>query len=68
MSVQTDAAKSMKWILMDATDMTFEDQSFDVVLEKATIDTFLVEEKDPWNISTNTTQLLDKMMVQVYKT
>ena len=50
---------------MDATDLEFEASSFDVVLEKATIDALLVEEKDPWNMTSETAQLLDKMMLQV---
>ena len=41
----------MKFITMDMTQMKFEDDSFDLVLEKATLDSLLVDCKSPWNIN-----------------
>ncbi|CAL4062299.1 unnamed protein product [Meganyctiphanes norvegica] len=52
-------------LVMDATAVEFDAESFDVVLEKATIDSLLVEEKDPWNMSSTSSQLLHKIMTQV---
>jgi ubiquinone/menaquinone biosynthesis C-methylase UbiE len=41
----------MKWSAMDCTRLSFPDESFDVVIEKATIDAMLTTEKSPWRIS-----------------
>ena len=42
----------MQWLVADIKDMTsLEASSFDVVLEKGTIDALLVAEKDPWKLS-----------------
>jgi len=40
--------RQMDWITMDMTNMTFSDDTFDIVLEKATLDSLLVEDKSPW--------------------
>ncbi|KAJ8015897.1 hypothetical protein DPEC_G00001460 [Dallia pectoralis] len=37
----------MTWHQMDARKLSFPDASYDVVLEKGTLDAMLVEEKDP---------------------
>lgn len=34
----------LRWVCMDALDMTFEDAQFDIVIDKATIDTFVCAE------------------------
>jgi ubiquinone/menaquinone biosynthesis C-methylase UbiE len=41
----------MKWSAMDCTRLSFPDESFDVVIEKATIDAMLTTEKSPWRTS-----------------
>lgn len=56
----------MKWIVMDITDMTFAPNSFDVVIEKATLDALLVEDKDVWNPSDETRQTMDCVLSQVF--
>ncbi|XP_062832925.1 EEF1A lysine methyltransferase 4 [Anolis carolinensis] len=55
----------LHWAVMDARALTFTDKSFDVVLEKGTLDSLMVEEKDPWNVSHEATQLLDKVLMEV---
>ena len=35
------------------------------VIEKATLDTFMVSETDPWNISTKTQETMDRIFTQV---
>lgn len=53
----------MKWIEMDMLDLKFENESFDVILEKGTLDVLYVEEKDYWNptkqFSINFNKVLD---------
>ena len=41
----------LKWLVMDVRDLKLDSHSFDVVIEKATLDALLASEKDPWNIS-----------------
>eukprot|EP00640_Fibrocapsa_japonica_P009572 CAMPEP_0113948818 /NCGR_PEP_ID=MMETSP1339-20121228/72183_1 /TAXON_ID=94617 /ORGANISM="Fibrocapsa japonica" /LENGTH=81 /DNA_ID=CAMNT_0000955999 /DNA_START=79 /DNA_END=320 /DNA_ORIENTATION=+ /assembly_acc=CAM_ASM_000762 len=39
----------MKWEVMDMMDLTFDEGSFDCVLDKAAMDALMCEEGDPWN-------------------
>lgn len=56
----------MEWMVADAQDLTFLlCSSFDVVLEKGTIDAMLVSEKDPWHISAVAERNIDLVMKQV---
>ena len=55
----------MEWIIMDITNMSFARCSFDVVVEKATLDALLVEEKDVWNPSEGTRNTMDCVLSQV---
>jgi uncharacterized membrane protein YagU involved in acid resistance len=45
--------------------MTYEPETFDVVLEKGTLDAVMVHERDPWNISTETENSIEKVLYQV---
>lgn len=53
-----DKCSKMKWSVMDCRQLRFANQSFDVVIEKATIEVFLVAEKSPWSISKSALQTL----------
>lgn len=55
----------MSWRRMDARQLSFPDASFDVVLEKATLDAMLVEEKDPWKVSPDTARLIHQVLSEV---
>ena len=55
----------MEWIIMDITNMSFAPCSFDVVVEKATLDALLVEETDVWNPSEGTRNTMDCVLSQV---
>lgn len=55
----------MDWIVMDITNMSFAPCSFDVVVEKATLDALLVEEKDVWNPSEGTRNTMDCVLSQI---
>ena len=59
------AARSMQWLVMDIKDLKFESGSFDVVIEKATLDALLVGERDPWRLSEESRSLMDHILLQV---
>ncbi|CAL8281663.1 unnamed protein product [Lota lota] len=55
----------MTWRQMDARQLDFPDASFDIVLEKATLDALMVEEKDPWKVSPQTACLIHQVLTEV---
>lgn len=55
----------MDWLVMDIADMTFPLNSFDVVIEKATLDALMVEEKDLWNPSQKVRNCMDCVLEKV---
>ncbi|CAM4715498.1 EEF1A lysine methyltransferase 4 [Lepidochelys kempii] len=57
--------QGLQWVVMDARDLAFADGTFDVVLEKGTLDSMMVAEMDPWNVSPETTALLDQVLKEV---
>jgi len=62
------ALEGVKWVVMDATDMSeFPPCSFDVVLEKGTLDALLVAETDPWRLSSDAEAMVDIILKQVNK-
>lgn len=65
MSNHCDTCKHINWLTMDATCMPIKNETFDIVLEKATIDTFLVNEKDLWTLSTPTINLIDRVLSEI---
>ncbi|XP_048861060.1 EEF1A lysine methyltransferase 4 isoform X2 [Brienomyrus brachyistius] len=52
----------MTWLKMDARQLEFPEGTFDVVLEKATLDAMMVDERDPWHVSTETANLLHQVL------
>ena len=59
------AKTDMKWLVMDITNMEFESEKFDVIIEKATLDALLVNERDPWHMSDSGRILMDRILSQV---
>lgn len=55
----------MEWMVMDITSMTFAASSFDIVIEKATLDALMVEEKDLWNPSQEIRDNMNCVLTQV---
>jgi len=44
------ATKKMKWDVMDIMDMTYADASFDIILDKGTMDAIMCEQGDQWTV------------------
>ena len=60
------ALKGIEWVVMDVMDMSeFVPSSFDVVLEKGTLDALIVAEKDPWRLSSDAEDMIDIILRQV---
>lgn len=67
MSGRTGHMAGLKWIEGDVTRLSesFDGGSFDVVMEKGTLDALLVSEKDPWHYSEGAEAMLDGILGQV---
>ena len=52
-------------MVMDTTNMTFPEGSFEVIIEKATLDALMVEERDPWNPTGDIRNSMDCVLSQV---
>lgn len=55
----------MLWKEMDITKLAFDENSFDVVLEKGTLDSLLVGEVSPWQPSVYALDLMDDVLAGV---
>ncbi|XP_072200564.1 EEF1A lysine methyltransferase 4 [Excalfactoria chinensis] len=55
----------LRWAVMDMRSLTFPDASFDVVLEKGTLDVLLVEEADPWHVSPRGAAAMHRVLAEV---
>lgn len=65
MAARHRGCPGMDWRQMDARSLTFAEGSFDVVLEKGTLDAMMVEEKDPWHVSPETSETVQQVLKQV---
>lgn len=65
MSARHSDCPGMTWHQMDISRLSFPDASFDVVLEKATLDAILVEEKSPWELSAQAASFLHTSLTEV---
>lgn len=52
---------NMTWLVMDMTAMTFADEEFDVVIDKAAMDALVVDEGDVWDPKVEVIESVDKM-------
>ncbi|XP_028416552.1 EEF1A lysine methyltransferase 4-like [Dendronephthya gigantea] len=55
----------MEYLQMDITKMTFDKNSFDVIIEKGTLDTLLVDEKNLWNPSEHSRKFMHTVLLQI---
>ena len=67
MSEHCEKCKQMKWSTMDCRRLEFPDETFDVIVEKATLDVFLVREKSPWNLSDEALQTLRPIGQEIHR-
>nr|XP_027194697.1 EEF1A lysine methyltransferase 4-like [Dermatophagoides pteronyssinus] len=67
MSEHCEKCKRMKWSTMDCRRLEFPDETFDVIVEKATLDVFLVSEKSPWNLSDEALQTLRPIGQEIHR-
>ena len=57
----------LRWTTMDMMDMQYASDHFDVVIDKATMDVIMTDNKDPWN-PTDEVKLRGSLVMQnVYK-
>ncbi|XP_078206497.1 EEF1A lysine methyltransferase 4 isoform X2 [Callithrix jacchus] len=55
----------LRWKTMDARQLDFPSASFDVVLEKGTLDALLAGECDPWTVSSEGVCTVDQVLSEV---
>ncbi|XP_069583063.1 EEF1A lysine methyltransferase 4 [Ranitomeya imitator] len=55
----------MSWMVMDARHLHFPDGTFDLIIEKGTLDAMMVDEKDPWRVTQGTITLVDQVLSEV---
>ena len=56
----------MSWHVMDMLDLKFGDKLFDVVLDKGSIDSLLVDQKDVWNPQQEVRERVEKALSEVF--
>jgi len=64
-SLNAHIRPKMEWICMDMLELTFPDDSFDVVIDKAAMDAIMVDEGDVWNPKHSVIQDADKMCLGI---
>jgi hypothetical protein len=67
MQVRYAHVPSLRWETMDVRALDFPSGSFDVVLEKGTLDAMLAGEPDPWNVSSEGVHTVDQVLSEVRK-
>uniref|UniRef100_A0A3B5RCC8 Endothelin converting enzyme 2a n=1 Tax=Xiphophorus maculatus TaxID=8083 RepID=A0A3B5RCC8_XIPMA len=65
MSARYSSCPGMTWHQMDVRQLSFADASFDVILEKATLDAIMVEEKSPWEVSPETSSFIHQALIEI---
>lgn len=55
----------MEWQVMDITNLQYSAESFDVIIEKGTLDALMVGIKDPWNPPERFLKMIELVLTQV---
>lgn len=66
MTARYSNCPGMTWHQMDVRQLRFPGTSFDVILEKATLDAIMVEEKSPWEVSPQTACFIHQALTEVF--
>ncbi|XP_041379483.1 LOW QUALITY PROTEIN: EEF1A lysine methyltransferase 4-like [Gigantopelta aegis] len=62
MATKTNHLKPMSWLVMDILDLKFPDKIFDVVIDKGTIDSLMVDQGSPWEPKEESYLMLEKAL------
>lgn len=65
MSARYSHCSGMTWHQMDVRQLSFPDSSFDVILEKATLDAIMVNERTPWEVSSQTACSIHQALTEI---
>ncbi|XP_018532354.1 EEF1A lysine methyltransferase 4 isoform X2 [Lates calcarifer] len=65
MAARYNDCPGMTWHQMDVRQLCFPAASFDVILEKATLDAIMVEEKSPWQVSPQTACFVHQALTEI---
>lgn len=65
MKQQQQQQQHHTFLAVDMTNMPFRDHSFDIVIEKATLDSLLVTSKSPWDLTTPECQLVRQSLGEI---
>lgn len=59
--------KEMSWLTMDINNLQFEANSIDIIIEKGTLDSLLVDESDPWNMTKENQVKINNILKNISK-
>ncbi|CAL4984054.1 unnamed protein product [Urochloa decumbens] len=59
--------KGVDVVVADMLDLPFEQESFDLVIEKGTMDVLFVDSGDPWNPNPSTVNNVMKMLEEIHR-
>ncbi|XP_011837326.1 PREDICTED: endothelin-converting enzyme 2 [Mandrillus leucophaeus] len=65
MQARYNHVPQLRWETMDVRKLDFPSASFDVVLEKGTLDALLSGEQDPWTVSSEGVHTVDQVLSEV---
>jgi ubiquinone/menaquinone biosynthesis C-methylase UbiE len=68
MRERTKQCDRMQWIEMDARNMAqFENGTFDIVIDKGTLDAVLTEQQSVWEVEPHLAEQIDAMLAEVQR-
>lgn len=59
------AMPTLKWHVMDMLELSFDSESFDVVIDKGSIDALMVDQEDVWNPKQEVIKRVEKALAEV---